>query len=274
MWTEASRGRIAPIERKTKRYPSDLTDEEWERIAPLMPLPGRRGRPREVDFREVINAVRYLVRSGSGWRMLPIHFGAWQTVYGWFRELARRFLFQTIHDIEVMLDRERQGREQSPSAGVIDSQSVKAPAAQVRGFDAAKKIVGRKRHIAVDTDGRLLMVNLTPADISDSAGAQMILEGIRKRWPWVKHLFADGAYDRLKLMDKASYLNFVVEVVRRCDDQKGFKVLPRRWVVERTFGWMIRWRRLVRDYEKRIDVSQAMILVAMGGNMLRRNAHP
>ena len=274
MWTEASRGRIADIERKTKRYPSYLTDEEWERIAPLMPPPGRRGRPREVDFREVINAVRYLVRSGCGWRMLPIHFGPWQTVYGWFRELARRFLFQTIHDIEVMLDRERQGREQSPSAGVIDSQSVKAPAAQNRGFDAAKKIVGRKRHVAVDTDGRLLMVNLTSADISDSAGAQTILDGIRKRWPWVKHLFADGTYDRLKLMNKASYLDFVVEVVRRCDDQKGFKVLPRRWVVERTFGWMTLWRRLVRDYEKRIEVSQAMTLVAIGDNMLRRNAHP
>lgn len=274
MWTEASRGRVAEIERMTRRYPSDLTDEEWERIAPLMPAPGRRGRPREVDFREVINAVRYLVRSGCGWRMLPIHFEAWQTVYGWFRELARRFLFQTIHDIELMLDRERQGREQSPSAEVIDSQSIKAPSAEKRGFDAAKKIVGRKRHIAVDTDGRLLMVNLTTADISDSAGAQAILGGIRKRWPWVKHLFADGAYDRLKLMDKASYLDFVVEVVRRCDDQKGFKVLPHRWIVERNFGWMTRWRRLVRDYEKRIDVSQAMILVAMGGNMLRRNTHP
>ena len=92
--------------------------------------------------------------------------------------------------------------------------------------------------------------------------------------PWVKHLFADGAYDRLKLMDKASYLDFTIEIIRRSDDQKGFKVLPRRWVVERTFGWMIRWRRLVRDYEQRIDVSQAMIMVAMGGIMLRRNAHP
>jgi transposase len=128
---------------------------------------------------------------------VTIHFGAWQTVYGWFRELARRFLFQTIHDIELMLDRERQGREQSPNAAVIDSQSVKAPASEEHGFDAAKKIVGRKRHIAVYTDGRLLMVNLTPADISDSAGAQTILDGIRKRWPWVKHLFADGAADRL-----------------------------------------------------------------------------
>ena len=266
---------MAKIAKKTKRYPSDLTDEEWDRIAPLMPKPGRRGRPREVEFREVINAVRYLVRSGCGWRMLPIHFGHWRTVYGWFRELARRFLFQTIHDVELMLDRERAGREASPSAGVIDSQTVKAPAASGGGgYDAAKKTKGRKRHIAVDTDGRLLMVNLTPADLSDSAGAQAILDAIRTRWPWVKHLFADAAYDRLKLMDKAAYLDFVVEIIRRSDDQKGFEVLPRRWVVERTFGWMTRWRRLVRDYERRIDVSHAMILVAMGGNLLRRNVHP
>jgi len=174
-----------------------------------------------------------------------------------------------------MVDRERAGREASPSAAVIDSQSVKAPAPGAqRGYDAGKKIVGRKRHIAVDTDGRLLMVNLTPADISDSAGAEAVLEALRKRYPWIKHLFADGAYDRLKLMDKAAFLEFVIEVIKRSDGQKGFQALPRRWVVERTFGWMTRWRRLVRDYEKRIDVSRAMILVAMGGNLLRRNAHP
>jgi transposase len=272
MWTEQTRGRMA---KKTKRYPSDLTDEEWERIAPLMPRALVRGRRRTVEFREVINAVRYLVRSGCGWRMLPIHFGPWQTIYWWFRRLARRFLFQTIHDLELMLDREREGREASPTGGVLDSQTVKAPAPNAkRGYDAGKKIVGRKRHIAVDTGGRLLMVNLTPADISDSAGAQTILDGIRKRWPWVKHLFADGAYDRLQLMDKAAYLEFVIEVIRRSDKQVGFEVLPRRWVVERTFGWMTRWRRLVRDYETRIDVSEAMILVAMGGNLLRRNTHP
>jgi len=265
---------MAEIARKTKRYPTDLTDEEWERIAPLMPKPGRTGRPREMEFREVINAVRYLVRAGCGWRMLPWHFGHWRTVYGWFRELARRFLFQTIHDVELMLDRERAGREASPSAAILDSQSVKAPQAETRGYDGGKKIVGRKRHIAVDTDGRLLMVNLTPADISDSAGAQTILDAIRKRWPWVKHLFADSAYDRLTLMDKAAYLSFVIEIVRRSQEQQGFHILPRRWVVERTFGWMIRWRRLVRDYERRIDVSTAMIHVAMGGVLLRRNAHP
>ena len=265
---------MAQIARKTKRYPSDLTDEEWERIAPLMPKSAKRGRRRSTDFREIINAVRYLVRSGCGWRMLPIHFGPWETVYWWFRRLARRFLFQTIHDLELMLDREGAGREASPSAGVIDSQTVKAPAPGAkRGFDGGKKIVGRKRHIAVDTDGRLLMVNITPADISDSAGAQTILDGIRKRWPWVKHLFADGAYDRLQLMDKAAYKDFTIEIVRRSDKQAGFTALPRRWVVERSLGWMTRWRRLVRDYEARIDVSEAMVLVAMGGNLLRRNAH-
>ncbi len=166
---------MARITCKTKRYPSDLTDEEWGRIAPLMPAPGRLGRPREVEFGEVINAVRYLVRSGCGWRMLPVHFGHWRTVYGWVRELERRFLFQTIHDVEMMLNRVQAGREASLAAAVIDSQSIRAPHAETRGYDAGKKIVGRKRHIAVDTDGRLLMVDLTAADISDSAGAQMVL---------------------------------------------------------------------------------------------------
>jgi transposase len=150
---------------------------------------------------------------------------------------------------------------------------VKAPHGTTRGFDAGKKVLGRKRHIAVDTDGRLLMVNLTSADVSDSAGAQTILAAIRKRWPWLKHLFADSAYDRGKLMSKAAFLNFVVEIVRRIDQEPGFKLLPRRWVVERTFGWMIRWRRLVRDCEARLDVSEAFIHVAMGSLLLRRISH-
>ena len=258
---------------EAKRYPTDLTDEEWERMRPFLPKPGKRGRKSATDLREVLNAIRYMARSGGGWRMLPKDFPPWQTVYWWFRRFVRRFLFKSIHDMAVMIDRERLGREASPSAGILDSQSVKAPGATARGYDAGKKIVGRKRHIAVDTDGRLLMVNLTTADISDSAGAQMILDGIRKRWPWIKHLFADGAYDRRTLMDKAAYNDFVIEVIRRIDGQKGFEVLPRRWVVERTFGWMTRWRRLVRDYEKRIDVSTAMIYVAMGSLLWRRIAH-
>lgn len=273
MWTQASRGRMAEIEKKTKRYPTDLTDAEWQRVEALLPRPSRRGRRRSVDLREIMNAIRYLVRTGCGWRMLPKDFPPWQTVYWWFRRFVRQLLFRTIHDIGVMLDRERAGREASPTAGIIDSQSVKAPQAAARGYDAGKKINGRKRHIAVDTDGRLLMTNLTTADISDSAGAQLILDAIRTRWPWLKHLFADGAYDRTQLMDKAAFLNFVIEVVRRIDSEPGFKALPRRWVVERTFGWMMRWRRLVRDYEARIDVSEAMIHVALGSLLLRRISH-
>lgn len=211
---------MAHIAKKTKRYPSDLNDEEWERIAPLMPAPGQCGRPREVDFREAINAERYLVRSGSGWRMLSVHFGPWQTVYWWFRELARRFLLQTIHDIALMVDRDRAGLEASPSAAVIYSQSVNAPphAETPGGYDAGKKIAGRKRDIAVDTDGRLLLVNLTTADIC-----------------------------------------------RRADDPRGD--LQALAVGEAS---VCQWRRLVRDYEKRIDISPAMIFGAMGGNVLAR----
>ena len=221
---------MAKIEKKTKRYPSDLTDEEWARIEPFLPRASKAGRPIEVDLREVLNAIRSMARSGGGWRMLPNDFPPWQTVYWWFRRFVRRFMFQTIHDVALMLDRERVGREASPTGGVVDSQSVKAPEAKTRGYDAGKKIVGRKRHIAVDTDGRLLMVNLTPADISDSAGAQMILDGVRKRWPWLKHLFADGAYDRTQLMDKAAFRDFTVQVVKRSDAAVGFQVIPRTHV--------------------------------------------
>lgn len=274
MWTEEHRARQAAFERR-RRYPTDLTDEEWERIRPLLPRPAKCGRPPSADQREVLNAIRYLARAGCGWRMLPVHFGPWQTVYWWFRRFARRLLFQTIHDIALMLDRERAGREASPTAGVLDSQTVKAPHAPGGGgYDAAKRTKGRKRHVAVDTDGRLLMVNLTAADVQDAAGAERIVEAVRKRWPWLRHLFADGAYDRGRLMSKAAYRDFVVEVVRKLADQKGFQVLPRRWVVERTFGWMTRWRRLVRDYERRCDVSEAMIRVGMGALLLRRIAHP
>jgi transposase len=178
-----------------------------------------------------LNAIRYMARSADGWRMLPKDFPPWPTVYWWFRRFVRRLLFQTIHDVALMLDRERVGREASPSAAIVDSQSVKAPMAARRGYDAAKKVVGRKRHIAVDTEDRLLMANLTTADISDSAGAQLIVEAIRKRWPWLKPLFADGAYDRGKLMDKVAFKDFTLKIVRRLDAEPGFEVHPRRWVV-------------------------------------------
>lgn len=273
MWTKEHRARQRAFERR--RYPTDLTDTEWEAIEPLLPGPARRGRRPKVDMREMLNAIRYMARSGGGWRMLPVHFGPWQTVYWWFRRFVRRLLFRTIHDVALMLDRERAGREAQPTAGVLDSQTVKAPHAPGGGgYDAAKRTKGRKRHVAVDTDGRLLMVNLTAADVQDAAGAELILVAVRKRWPWLKHLFADGAYDRGKLASLAAYRDFTIEVVRKLSGQQGFQVLPRRWVVERTFAWLMRWRRLVRDYEVRLDASDAMIHLSMGALLLRRIAHP
>ena len=160
--------------------------------------------------------------------------------------------------------------EVTPLPWHIDSQSVKAPQAKERGIDGNKKIVGRKRHVAVDSDGRLLLVNLTPANIADSVGAQAVLDGMKKNWPSIKHFFADGAYERRQLMNKEKFLDFIVEIVKRHPLQKGFEPLPNRWVVERTFGWMMRWRRLVRDYEERLDVSESMIQIAMASQLLRR----
>ena len=193
-----------------------------------------------------------------------------QTVYWWFRRLVRCLLLRTVHDLALMLERERAGRDASPSAGVLDSPTVKAPAAPGGGgYEAAKRVKGRKRHVAVDTDGRLRRVKLTTADVPDrSIGTS------RPRGPWLRHLFAEGAYDRGRLMSKAACRDFVIEVGRQLTGQRGFHLLPRRWVVERTFGWMMRWRRLVRDHEQRFDVSEALIHVAMGGLLLRRVAHP
>ena len=200
----------------------------------------------------------------------PNDFPPYQTVYYWFRRLMRRMLFRTIHDLALMLDRLCNEREVMPSAGVVDSQSVKAPGARTRGYDANKKINGRKRHVAVDTDGRLLAMNLTPADVADSTGAQMVLDGLVQRWPWIKHLFGDAAYDRRQLIDKAAFLDFTMEIVRCLQGQQGFAVQPRRWVVERTFAWLMRYRRLVRNYEQRIDVSSNMIYLTMGSLLLHR----
>lgn len=182
MWTAEQRARHkVSMPRERKGYPTDVSDKEWELVEPLLPGAASTGRPRKTELRRVINALRYLVRSGCEWRMLPNDFPPYQTVYYWFRRLMRRFLFRTIHDLALMLDRMCEQREVIPSAGIVDSQSVKAPGARERGYDAHKKISGRKRHIAVDTDGRLLAMNLTPADIADSTGAQLVLDALVKR---------------------------------------------------------------------------------------------
>lgn len=273
MWTKKDCARQQKLAKTVKRYPSDLTDKEWALVRPLLPPVFREGRRRKTDLREIINALRYLIRSGCSWRMLPQEFGPWQTVYWWFRRLMRRFLFATILDSCAMLDRHRQKKALAPSLAILDSQSVKAPHASDRGIDAHKKIVGRKRHVAVDSDGRLLLVNMAPANVADSTGAQMILDAMYRKWSSVKHFFADGAYERKALMHKAAYLGFVVEVVKRTPGQTGFQPVAKRWVVERTFGWLVRWRPLVRDYERRLDVSESMIQIAMASKKFDSSSH-
>ena len=182
MWTKEHRARQLAFERG-RRYPTDLTDAEWEQVRPLLPKPPRRGRPPGVDLREVLNAIRYMARSGGGWRMLPVHFGPWQMVYWWFRRLVRRLLFKTIHDVALMLDREQAGREASPSAGVVDSQTVKAPHAPGGGgYDAAKNMKGLNLQVAVDNYGRLLMVNCSRTAPMTGAGLQAWLPTRTSRW--------------------------------------------------------------------------------------------
>jgi len=271
MWTAEQWTRHKFLKpREQLGYPTDISDKKWKRLEPLLPGAARTGRPRKTTLREVIDALRYLVRSGCEWPMLSNDFLPYQTVYYWFRRLMRRFLFRTIHDLALMPDRMCEQCELVPSAGILDSQSVKAPGAPERGYDAHRKISGRKRHITVDTDGRLLALNLTPADIADSTSAQLVLDALVKRWPWVKHLFSDAAYDQRTLLDKAAYPDLTVEVVRGLQGQNGFHAQPRRWVVERPFAWLMRYRRLVCDYEQRFDVSQAMIYIALGSSLLHR----
>ena len=173
---------MARIGKRTKRYPSALTDEEWSAVEPFLPKAEKLGSPRRTGLSEVLSAIRYLVRSGCEWQMPPVHFQPWSTEYWWFRRPTRRLTFRTICDIAVMIDRALAGRNPEPSATVLDSRTVKAPAPHGRlAYNGAKRMVGRKRHIAVDTDGRLLLVNLTTAEVADSAGAQAVLDTLQTR---------------------------------------------------------------------------------------------
>jgi transposase len=262
-----------------RRYPTDLTDQQWELVEPLLPdrPPGPAGRPVVHEEREVVNAILYHVRAGGAWRMLPKDFPPWQTVYGYFRDWGNDGTLKALHDALREQVRVKESRGAEPSAGIVDSQSVKGadtvPAAS-RGFDAGKKINGRKRHIVVDTIGLLLVVMVTAASVQDRNGGESILERLHHALGSVRHIFADGGYQgALVELAKRSW-GIVVEVVKKPADQIGFAVLPRRWVVERTFSWLMRFRRLVRDYERLPETHEAMVHIAMIGLMLNRLAPP
>ncbi|MYX37022.1 MULTISPECIES: IS5 family transposase [unclassified Streptomyces] len=256
-----------------------MTDAEWAAVRELLPVPGRMegrgGRPEGYCHRQMLDAVRYLVAGGVTWRSMPADFPAWDRVYAFWRRWRDQGLIAEWHD--RLRDRVRQvdGRDPEPTAGVIDAQSVKGAAsvpAASRGFDGGKKVNGRKRHIVVDTLGLLLVVMFTAASVTDREAAGGLLARLRERHWRISRGWADGGYTG-QLIDVArAAWRIALTVVKRTDDTRGFTVLPKRWLVERTFAWLMRSRRLARDYETRTDSSEAMIHWSMSMVMSRRLA--
>lgn len=255
------------------KYPSDLTDRQWQIVRGLLPPRSRRGRP-PGDRRRVIDAIMYVVRSGCQWRMLPRDFPNWNTVYGVFWKWRRDGTWKKIHDRLREKVRKAAGKKSTPTVAIIDSQSIRtAEGGEERGYDAGKKITGRKRHVAVDTLGLLLAVTVHGAYWQDYDGACFVLTQLKRKFKRLKVVFGDSAYGKNGLPDWVrETFGWVLQTVLKPVGVKGFVVLPKRWIVERTFAWLARYRRHSRDYERTTESSEAIMYIAMINLMSKRLA--
>lgn len=260
-----------------KRYSSDLTDGEWRHIRGLLPKAKPGGRKRTTNVREVCNAIFYLLRGGLPWELLPTDFPKWKTVYDYFRKWRLAGVWKALHDRLRTKVRRQAGRKPTPTAAILDSQSVKTTevGGAARGFDAGKLVKGRKRHLLVDTLGLVLLVVVHAASIQDPTGARLVLPALTQRFTRLVKIWADSRYTGTLIewvWSLRNYRRIRLEIVKRPTQQVGFVVLPKRWIVERTFGWLNRSRRLSKDYERLTATSETMIYLAMTRLMLRRLA--
>jgi putative transposase len=258
---------------KRKPYPTDLTDEQWAQLEPHLPPAHGRGAPRRADLREIMNALVYLSRTGCQWRMLPHDLPPWEKVYYYFSQWRDDGTWERLNRELRIEIRVSVGKEPEPSAAILDSQSVKATEmSQLRGYDAGKKMKGMKRHVLVDTLGLILIVMVLTAAQQDRDGAREVLTAMRDRLPRLKKIWADGGYAG-KLVDWVKeHCGWVLDIVKRSDQAQGFEVIPHRWIVERTLGWLNRARRLSKDYERLPASAEAMVYVAMISLMTKRLA--
>ena len=265
-------------------YPTDLNDSEWRLIEQYLPKAkpkGPGGRPRENAWRQILNGIFYVVRSGCAWRMLPHDLPYWKTVYHYFRLWRKDGTWQAMNEALRQALRTAAGREAQNSAAIVDSQSIKtAEGGDERGYDAGKKVTGRKRHVVVDTLGLVLIVLVTAASTQDRDGARQVLQKLfdrikhskYSRWCRLKLIWADGGYSGELIAWVKRTLGWTLEIVEKLPGQVGFQVLPHRWIVERTLAWLTRNRRLARDYERLTETSEAFIYVAMIRLMTKRLA--